>query len=113
MLPMTNRTHPPPIARREAMRRLVVLSAAALAPPWLAACSRKPSCQDVTGLTPEEVRARNETAKYVEQTMDATKRCSGCVQWIPAAPDKCGGCKVVKGPINPDGYCVLFVPTPK
>jgi hypothetical protein len=98
--------------RREAIRRLVVLSTTALLPGWAVACSRKESCLDVTGLTPEEVRARNETAKYVEQTMDATKRCSGCAQYIAAEPNKCGGCKVVKGPINPDGNCILFVARP-
>jgi hypothetical protein len=101
----------PKIERREALRRLAVLSTAALLPGWLA-CSKKESCLDVTGLSPEEVQNRNETAKYVEQTMDATKRCSGCTQYIVAAPDKCGGCKVVKGPINPDGNCKLFVAKP-
>lgn len=95
--------------RREALRRLAVFSTAALIPTWIVACSKKESCLDVSSLTPDEVRARNETSKYVDQTMDATKRCSGCSQYIPAAPDKCGGCKVVKGPINPDGNCALYV----
>lgn len=100
------------IERREALRRLVVISAAAAAPAWLLGCSKKQSCLDVTGLSPDEVRARNETAKYVEQTMDATKRCSTCVQFVPAAPDKCGGCKVIKGPVNADGNCNLYAPKP-
>jgi len=100
------------IHRRDALRRLAVISTAALIPGWLLACSRKESCLDVMGLSPEEVRVRNETAKYVEQTMDATKRCSTCTQYVPGAPDKCGGCKVVKGPINADGNCNLFVAKP-
>jgi hypothetical protein len=65
---------------------------------------------DVTGLSPEDVRVRNETAVYTELAPDPSKKCSGCAQWIPAAtPTSCGGCKVVKGPINPDGWCKLFV----
>jgi hypothetical protein len=44
--------------------------------------------------------------------MDATKRCSGCLHYLPAAPNKCGGCKVVKGPINPDGNCNLYAAKP-
>ncbi|CAN5897405.1 hypothetical protein BH11MYX4_BH11MYX4_24050 [soil metagenome] len=102
----------PKIERREAIRRLAVISTAALLPAWLLACSKKESCLDVTGLTPEEVRIRNETAKYVEQTMDATKRCSGCLHYIAAAPEKCGQCKVVKGPINADGNCNLYAAKP-
>lgn len=100
------------IPRRDALRRLAVLSTAALIPAWLPACSKKPSCLDVSGLTPDEVRNRTEIAKYVEQTMDATKRCSTCAQYVPAAPDACGGCKVVKGPINPEGNCNLWVAKP-
>ena len=100
------------IERRQALRTLVVLAAAPFVPAALLACSSKESCLDVTGLTPDEVRTRNETAKYVEQTMDATKRCSTCTQYIPAAPNKCGGCKVVKGPVNPDGNCNLYAPKP-
>lgn len=102
----------PKIERREAIRRLAVISSAALLPSWLLACSKKESCLDVTGLSPEDLKARNETAKYVEQTMDASKRCSTCTQWVAGPPDKCGGCKVVKGPINADGYCNLYVAKP-
>lgn len=98
--------------RREAIQRLALFTTSALLPAWALGCSRKESCLDVTGLTPEEVRARTETAKYVEQTMDATKRCSTCAQYVAAAPSKCGGCKVLKGPINPDGNCNLFVAKP-
>jgi hypothetical protein len=112
---MSNRSVPPParrIARRDALRHLAVFSAAAVAPGLLLACSKKPNCQDVTGLKPEEVQQRTQVAKYVDQTMDATKKCNGCVQYIAAGPDQCGGCKVVKGPIHPEGYCVLFAPKP-
>jgi len=105
-------TNPPRIDRRAALRQLVVLSAAAAVPAFASACSKKQSCTDVTGLAPEDVRVRNDTAAYVDLAPDASKKCALCAQYVPAAPDACGGCKVVKGPINPDGSCKLFVPKP-
>ena len=33
------------------------------------------------------------------------KRCDRCVQFQPP-----NACKIVDGPINPDGYCKFFVP---
>lgn len=103
------------VPRREALRRLAVLSASIALPGVLfqTSCSNKPSCSDVTGLTPEEVQARNVTNQYTETAPDPAKKCSGCAQWTGAPNAKsCGGCKVVKGPINPDGWCKLFVAKP-
>ena len=102
------------IARREAMRRLVVLSASMALPGALAqmGCSRKPSCLDVTGLSPEEVQTRQQVAAYTEVATDPSKKCNACAQWVSGAPDACGGCKVVKGPINAEGSCKLFVAKP-
>jgi hypothetical protein len=93
------------IPRRAALRRLVVLSAG-----LFAGCSRKPTCMDVTGLSPEDLKTRNELAAYTELAPDPSKKCSVCAQWVAApSPTSCGGCKVVKGPINADGTCRLFV----
>lgn len=100
-----------PIPRRDALRHLGVLAASFALPAALqSGCSRKPSCADVTGLSPDDVRARNDTAAYTETAPDPSKKCSICAQWVSApTPTACGGCKVVKGPINPDGWCKLFV----
>jgi hypothetical protein len=106
------RTMDRPIARRDALRHLAVLSAAAVVPGFLVACSKKPSCEDVSGLAPADLTVRRDTAQYVDTAADPAKKCSGCAQYIPAAPNACGGCKVVKGPINPEGGCKLFVPKP-
>ena len=38
----------------------------------------------------------------------ADKDCANCVQYVEAAPNTCGGCKLVKGPINPKGYCLSW-----
>lgn len=99
------------IARRDALRHLGVLAASFALPGVLqSGCSRRPSCADVTGLSPDEVRARNDTAAYTETAPDPSKKCSLCAQWVPPpSTPACGGCKVVKGPINPEGGCRLFV----
>jgi hypothetical protein len=103
----------PLLARREALRHLAVFSAAAVVPGFLvSACSKKPSCEDVTGLSPADLAVRRDTAVYVEVSADPAKKCSGCAQYEPKGPDACGGCKVVKGPINPEGSCKLFVAKP-
>jgi hypothetical protein len=96
------------IKRRAAFKPIALGSAVALFPGLLLACSKKPECTDVTALSPADLHTRDDVAKYVDQTLEATKRCSICAQYIAAAPNQCGTCKVVKGPINPDGACTLF-----
>src|SRR4051812_29673243 len=82
------------INRRAALRPIAAMSAAILIPAGLFACSKNPDCNDVSALSPDELRTRNDIAKYVDRSMEAAKRCSACVQFIPAAPKQCGGCKV-------------------
>ena len=66
-------------------------------------------CADVSGLTDTELTMRNETLKYVAVTPDAEKRCDNCKFWEPgAAGASCGGCQLIKGPINPKGYCTSW-----
>lgn len=100
------------IDRREALRRLLVFSAAAAVPAWVGCSKKELACTSTAGLAPEDVTMREQTAAYVDHSPDAAKKCVGCVQYTPAGPDACGGCKVVKGPIHPDGYCKLWVAKP-
>jgi len=99
------------IPRRDALRHLAVVSLSAFVPGTVA-CSKRVSCMDVTGLSPEEVNQRNNVAAYVELAQDAAKKCSLCAQFVAGAANACGSCKVVKGPIHPDGGCKLFVAKP-
>jgi hypothetical protein len=69
----------------------------------------EPNCNDTAGLSPEDVATRTSN-QYVERTMDAAKKCSGCNFYQGPAAGACGQCTVVKGPINPGGYCRLWVP---
>lgn len=95
-----------PMNRRAALRHFFVFSASG----FLWACSRKPSCTDVTGLSPEDVTQRLNTAGYADNSPDPAKKCSGCAQF--QAGSGCGTCKVIKGPINPEGTCKLWVARP-
>jgi hypothetical protein len=52
------------------------------------------------------------TAGYVTHPVGG-KKCSGCVQYIPAKSNpmkSAGTCKLVKGSIAPNGYCKFYAP---
>lgn len=100
------------IDRREAIQHLALLSLSTFLPLGALACSKNPSCLDVTGLSPDEVTQRNTIAAYVDQSADASKMCSLCAHYIAGAPKACGTCKIVKGPINANGSCKLFLKKP-
>jgi len=85
---------------------LLVLPAAALA----GACKRgtPASCRDTSGLSPDDLNARTALG-YVETSMDPKAHCSACRQYVPApSSDACGTCKIMKGPIHPNGTCKVF-----
>jgi hypothetical protein len=66
-------------------------------------------CTDLTGLTEDEKQLRA-TFEYVAKTPDPEKLCTNCGFWVePEAGAPCGGCKVIKGPIHPGGYCKTWV----
>lgn len=105
-------TNPPPaptLTRRAALARVVALPLAAVFPAALAGCSKTLRCEDTSGLSPDDARLRSEIAAYSDTSQDPAKHCAQCVQFIPGGKDSCGTCKVVKGPINPNGSCKLFV----
>jgi hypothetical protein len=69
-------------------------------------------CADLSGLTEEEKQLRV-TFEYVAKTPFPEKHCTNCGFWIePEAGAACGGCKVIKGPIHPKGYCKSWVAKP-
>jgi hypothetical protein len=97
------------VSRRDALRRGTALGV--LAVFSVTGCSKKKeplSCFDTSALTPTEVTIRRNLA-YVDVSFELGKLCSQCQQFIPVAPNACGTCKIVKGPINPLGYCKSFV----
>ncbi len=100
------------LSRRDVLQRSAALGA--LAVFGAAACNKAPaalSCTDTAGLSPTDMQVRTSLA-YVDRSTEPGKMCSNCQQFIPAAPNACGTCKVVKGPINPAGYCKSYVAKP-
>ena len=66
-------------------------------------------CADVSGLTETDLKMRNETLKYVSVSPNPEQRCDNCKFWTqPASGETCGGCTLIKGPINPKGYCTSW-----
>jgi hypothetical protein len=78
-------------------------------------CNKPPArlaCTDTSGLAPGDVAVRTSLG-YVDASVEPGKACSKCQQFVPSASaNACGTCKVVKGPINPSGYCKSFVAKP-
>jgi len=94
---------------------------------FLASCKKKPEmeqkehemaesksasgepCTDISGLTDEEKQTRI-VNHYVDDSTIEGKECDGCSFFIkPALGEPCGTCQIVKGPIDPDGYCTAWV----
>lgn len=72
--------------------------------------SKTLSCNDTAGMPEADVAPRTNFA-YVEPTPDTTKACSACQQFVaPSTEGQCGGCKIIKGPISPNGTCKVWTP---
>jgi hypothetical protein len=104
------------LSRRDVLQRSAAFGALAVFGATAAACNKSPSaaalaCTDTSGLSPTDATVRTSLG-YVDHSTEPGKMCSSCQQFIPAAPNACGTCKVVKGPINPQGYCKSFVAKP-
>jgi hypothetical protein len=108
------------VNRREFLHRISLLGAAgASGSTLLAACGREEqseqtaagqSCDDVSGLTEQEIRAR-EVLQYVEQTPNPDERCDNCQFWLsPEGGAFCGGCQLFRGPVHPQGWCISWAP---
>lgn len=88
---------------------LLGFAAAVIAPATLLACGKKPlACTDTSALKPDEIAMRN-TLAYEDISKDPQKRCDNCQFFQPAGENQCGGCQLLKGPINPAGLCKSWV----
>lgn len=71
---------------------------------------KKNPCDDLSGVSAEELEKRKKLA-YVNKTPIPDNHCSNCTLYIPAAKDKpCGGCMLFKGPVRQEGYCAYWAP---
>jgi len=90
---------------RHSRRQLLVLGSA-----LLAACKRadpEPKTCPPAQLSAEDAKTR-EMLKYTEHCLDAQKVCSSCQQYLPKDDTACGTCKILNGPIHPNGSCTAF-----
>ena len=77
---------------------------------WAAARAKvgPAACTDTASLDENERAARAALA-YADKAPTPEKVCSRCNQWVePREPSSCGSCKLLKGPIHPDGSCKAF-----
>jgi hypothetical protein len=102
------------LSRRDFMTRALALGLMATGgAALLSAChkggSQALSCDDLTGLTPDQVTTRN-ALHYNQASTVEGRRCDNCQQWqAPAEANTCGTCIIVPGPINPAGNCDSWV----
>ena len=91
-------------------RSLLLGTSSAVVLAGTAACDKAPSsCNDVSGLSPEQQAGRNALG-YEDTTSQPGKTCAKCAQYVPAAKvSECGKCKVLAGPVHPNGYCRAYV----
>ena len=103
------------MTRREALAWLAGAAAAVLAAcrrdqtPALREEARKLGagldCSDVALLLPAEALTRTSN-EYRQHGDRPDQFCLNCLNYVPPpSPGRCGTCKTVKGPINPDGWC--------
>jgi hypothetical protein len=66
-------------------------------------------CDDLSGLTAAEVQLRK-TLLYVDASPTPDKACMNCNLFVASRQDdSCGACKVLRGPIQPNGTCKMFL----
>lgn len=104
----TKSAPPNPLTRRAALLGTVAVALG---------CSKEKKeaglvCTDTLGMNPADIEMRGALG-YTDKTPEVAKLCSNCQQFTtPPADGKCGGCKVLKGPIHPSGYCRSWVLKP-
>lgn len=65
-------------------------------------------CSDLSGV-PEQDQKTRKTLQYTNKSPYPDKHCSNCNFFLKNKyGDKCGGCQLFKGPINPNGHCTSW-----
>ncbi len=105
------------INRKDFLKKSAFLAVTAVTvPALLESCAKKSNnqpaedpCTDTSNLSPSDLQTRT-TFQYKGKSPYQDKYCTLCQFFIPPKGGaQCGTCQVVKGPINPDGYCNSFI----
>jgi hypothetical protein len=78
---------------------------------FVEACRHKTSnlsCLDTTALASNDVVARGALG-YMDRSPDSVHSCANCNHFTTAGTDRCGSCRLIRGPIHPDGWCRVWV----
>ncbi len=98
------------LSRRDVLQKSAAFGV--IAALGAAACGKdepKLSCGDTARLSSADVQLR-ETLGYTDNSSQPGKDCVRCQQFVDGLGGACGTCKVLRGPINPSGYCKSFAP---
>ena len=77
-----------------------------------AAAGAAAKCDDTTGLD-DAAKATRTSLKYTDAGPDPAKACEKCLQYVPPEGGAaCGGCKLFKGTVSPQGTCAGFAAKP-
>ena len=88
------------LSRRVIIIRAVGLLAAAAAPA-------------LAGSAHAQAKLAKDAVKYQAKPKDG-KDCDDCLQFVPGKNAKAmGTCKIVEGPISPNGWCIAFAQKPE
>lgn len=99
---MNDSNDTPRLGRRAALKRMLGISVAAAAAPALLLETRARAAGQCHGATPK-------SAMQYQDHPHGKEMCSTCTHFCPGATAKAmGTCKVVKGAISPQGWCVAW-----
>jgi hypothetical protein len=94
------------LSRREILRSSVHLVLVGSAPMVLGGCSKTPlECTDISALDTADRQLRESLAYQDQSPVGKDKSCLNCEFFKPGGRNECGTCTLIKGPINPAGYC--------
>ena len=58
----------------------------------------------------ETSKGLRKTLQYKVKADVPEKNCKACAQYEPGKYGDCGGCKLMTGPVRPEGSCLSFAP---
>jgi hypothetical protein len=65
-------------------------------------------CTDVSGLDESQKNTRI-VLQYMDKSAVEGQSCANCMKYVePTSANTCGTCRVVAGPINPEGHCAAW-----
>lgn len=109
-MPMNNAKNQPNLARRQALR---VIGQGVVGAVVLAKTSDAFAVKCDAEIDGKSKKMRK-ALQYVEKSKQKGKNCANCLQYIePKKGEKCGGCKLFSGPVEPEGYCLSYAPAKK